>query len=295
MDEQLVERMHACLAEALVRGRERPFETPVSVAEIYQDLVPYRTVRGLIGFEMNADYEHTLLRLLAGEGDLARLEPVEARDELRDELNSPNPNVGLFRKFAACDVFVAVPRGVPVLPAVAQAPVVTHGVTNAFDAWESRSAIWKAPGEPAAEEGSDASALEPGAPVEWADEPLELLLEEEVVEVEAAVSSRAEVPAGGVPFERAATAVPGPPREPEDAGVQAASEPSFLNEAPPAVAAASRCAFCDAGLPQGRTVRFCPFCGADQAKVPCSDCGEPLERAWLYCIACGASAPLPST
>ncbi len=104
-----VERLYAALADALRRGRERPFAAPVTVAEIYQDLVPYRVVRTTIGFEMNADYEHALLQLLSGEAGLARLEPDEAAAELRGELGSPNPNVGLFRKFAACDVWVADP------------------------------------------------------------------------------------------------------------------------------------------------------------------------------------------
>jgi hypothetical protein len=108
--DQLVERLHACLAQALNRSRVEPFIAPVTVAEIYQDLVPYRAVRSRLGFEMNADYEHTLLRMLAGEGNHVRLEPKEARDELRAELRAANPNVGLFRKFAGCDVWVATPR-----------------------------------------------------------------------------------------------------------------------------------------------------------------------------------------
>jgi hypothetical protein len=50
---------------------------------------------------LNADYEHALLRLLAGEGDLARIEPREVRDKLRLELESPNPNVGIFRRLCS--------------------------------------------------------------------------------------------------------------------------------------------------------------------------------------------------
>ena len=64
--------IHETLADAL-RRRPQAFDAPVTVAEIYQDLVPYRAVRSALGFDMNADYEHTLLRLLAGEEDLARL------------------------------------------------------------------------------------------------------------------------------------------------------------------------------------------------------------------------------
>lgn len=108
MNDNFVEQLHHSLVDALRRTRPQALNRPVTVAEIYQDLVPYRTARTEVGFEMNADYEHALLRLLAGEGDLARIEPREVRDKLRMELESPNPDVGLFRNYAACDVLVII-------------------------------------------------------------------------------------------------------------------------------------------------------------------------------------------
>lgn len=106
VEDGLVENLLAALADALRRTRKDPFGSPVTVAEIYQDLIPYRSVRTALGFQMNADYEHTVLRMLSGEKELVRLEPEQAREELRAELDMPNPNVGLFRKFAACDVWI---------------------------------------------------------------------------------------------------------------------------------------------------------------------------------------------
>ena len=105
-----VERLHQALVDALIQGRPHALDQPVTVAEIYQDLVPYRNVRSDLGFALNADYEHALMHLLAGEEGLARIEPVEAREQLRLELESQNPDVGLFREFAACDVFVTTVR-----------------------------------------------------------------------------------------------------------------------------------------------------------------------------------------
>jgi hypothetical protein len=101
-------QLHRTLVDAIRRTRPTALNRPVTVAEIYQDLVPYKTARSEIGFDMNADYEHALLRLLAGEGNLARIEPREVRDKLRMELESPNPDVGMFRNYAACDVWVNV-------------------------------------------------------------------------------------------------------------------------------------------------------------------------------------------
>jgi hypothetical protein len=108
MTDNVVAQLHQALVDAIRRTRPSAMHKSVTVAEIYQDLVPYKSARSLIGFELNADYEHALMRLLAGEGDLARIEPREVRDKLRIELESPNPDVGIFRNYAACDVSVDV-------------------------------------------------------------------------------------------------------------------------------------------------------------------------------------------
>ena len=293
--DDLVERMHACLAEALERTRPEPFGSPVTVAEIYQDLVPYRNVRTELGFDMNADYEHTLLRLLSGEGELARLEPSEARGELRRELDSPNPNVGLFRKFAACDVWIAA-RTLTQQAEPAEA--------DPDDAWAPRVAQWLEGGEasetgaaePAAAEpaaaADDSPAPEAASPPEsahgdvmppeagWTDEGAEseLLLDEAMAVLD-------EVVAGP-------TASVGPDDSPDREGSQsmAAAVPTRSeSEGGP-----GSCAFCGSGLPARRQVRFCPFCGADQSTLPCVACGEPIEPGWKFCVACGSEAPAAS-
>ena len=107
MNETVVAQMHRTLVDAMRRSRPDALDQPVTVAEIYQELLPYRDARTTVGFDMNADYEHALLRLLAGEGELARIEPREVRDKLREELESPNPDVSLFRHYANCDVWVS--------------------------------------------------------------------------------------------------------------------------------------------------------------------------------------------
>jgi hypothetical protein len=92
------------LLQEISESRPEYLTKPFTVAEIYQNLVPYRSHRDLIGVEMNGDYEDILLRLLAGEGDYLLLDSEVARREIREELESNNPNTGLFRDFAAADV-----------------------------------------------------------------------------------------------------------------------------------------------------------------------------------------------
>jgi hypothetical protein len=278
--DDLVERMHACLAEALERTRPQPFGSPVTVAEIYQDLVPYRNVRTELGFDMNADYEHTLLRLLSGEADLARLEPSEARDELRRELDSPNPNVGLFRKFAACDVWIAArSRAEPAEPA----PFVDPDET-----WAPRVVQWLEGGAPAPAPVAESAAPDATMPAAadaddsppqagWTDEGAEseLLLDEAMAVLE-------EVVGGPAPL-----AGPDVSPDPEGSESMAAAVPARSESG----GSAASCAFCGSGLPARRHVKFCPFCGADQSTLPCVACGEPIDAGWKFCVACGSAAP----
>lgn len=109
MTDEIVTRLYRALVEEL-RQRGHPESEPVKVSELYQNLVPYRAVRPTLGVELNADYEHALLRLLAGERNLLRLEPEQARDELAREVDAPYPLVGLFRKFSASSVWINWPR-----------------------------------------------------------------------------------------------------------------------------------------------------------------------------------------
>lgn len=108
MTDEVVTRLYRALVEEL-RRRAHPEGQPVTVSELYQTLVPYNAVRSALGVELNADYEDALLRLLSGERSLLRLEPTEAREELRREVQAPYPFVGLFRKFSASKVWVTLP------------------------------------------------------------------------------------------------------------------------------------------------------------------------------------------
>ena len=101
---ELVERLHRVLVEEIRARRPQYLQQPFTVAEIYQDLVPYRSHRDRIGAAMNGDYEHALLQLLAGEGGFLVLDSEPARRRLMDELQSSNPNTGIFRDYAAVDV-----------------------------------------------------------------------------------------------------------------------------------------------------------------------------------------------
>jgi hypothetical protein len=104
LDRKVVERFHQVLLEEIREDAPEYLNGPFTVAEIYQSLVPYRTHRDRIGVELNGDYEDALLRLLAGEGDFLRLDSDPARERIRREISSTNPNTGIYREFAAVSV-----------------------------------------------------------------------------------------------------------------------------------------------------------------------------------------------
>lgn len=100
----ILERFHRALIEEIQTQQPEYLTGPFTVAEIYQNLVPYGSHRDRIGVEMNGDYEDALLRLLAGEGGYLMLESEPALRDLRAELDTANPNTGLYREYAAVDV-----------------------------------------------------------------------------------------------------------------------------------------------------------------------------------------------
>ncbi len=251
--DDVLRRFHRALVREMHARDPEQLRAPFTVAEIYQNLVPYRTHRDEVGVEMNADYEHALLRLLAGEGDFLSIESRTARQEIREELDSPNPNTGLYRDFAAADVRLNPDK-----------------VQEALD--------WL-PGEVLAV-GADvwgAAASEDEPPRTVAAEPFlpgELVTEE--------LASEA------VPFELSGRNRPlgegaagGPTVEGGPVDIEKTEEEA---EGPPVP---ETCPWCRETLPKRPGVRFCPFCGSNVRLVPCPECGEELELNWRFCVACG--------
>jgi hypothetical protein len=260
-----VVRLHNALLDAM-RQRAARLDQPVTVAEIYQDLIPYRMVRSF-GFALNADYEFALLQLLAGEGKLARIEPPEVREELRLELLSPNPNVGMFRQYAACDVFV-------------------NGSGEVIDAQAS---------EPA-QKSSEASPARPKVPNDWL-----LNTKEEKSGANGQDRSPAQPPAAAgeprsavkrpadsasAPENKAAKTSASPAAPKQNVTKERAASGGESGAKPRPQQTTATCASCARSLPSGRSARFCPYCGAEQMPQ-CPSCGEGLDRSWGFCISCG--------
>ncbi len=268
LDRWVVERFHRALVEEIRHAQPEYLEAPFTVAEIYQTLVPYRTHRDRIGVELNGDYEEALLHLLAGESELLELESKPARERIRNELRSKNPNTGIFREFAAVTVRLNVERAKAVPP---------------------REPSAASPPPPPAQAGP---SPEP-APMED-DATVELL--------PGATGATLPDPGKGPPKNPEATGSGTPPETPSVTGVRepdpakapdlwAGKEPKVrARTAVKTVARPSDCPECASALPDRANLRFCPFCGADVLHTECTACGEELDRGWAFCIACGTPA-----
>jgi hypothetical protein len=119
----VLDRLYRKLAEA-VRA-ERPDGDPtLTIAEAYQSLIPYRAVRSSLGLLELAEYEHALLRLLSGERGYVQVEVPRVQEELRRELEGPNPILGIYRDYAAVGLRLNphAPSAAEPVPPPAQAP-----------------------------------------------------------------------------------------------------------------------------------------------------------------------------
>jgi hypothetical protein len=102
----VLDRLHARLQQALA-SRGGDMLAPFTIAELYQQLIPYRAVRGELKLLELAPYEHALLRLLAGERGYVTIAQQGVVEELRRELQQRNPILGIYRDYAEITVFLS--------------------------------------------------------------------------------------------------------------------------------------------------------------------------------------------
>lgn len=285
---EILERFHAVLLQEIADKHPDDLTAPFTVAEIYQDLVPYRSHRDLIGVEMNGDYEDALFRMLSGEGDYLVLDSEHARQEIQDELARPNPNAALFRGFAAVDVRLHPSR----LPSTAD---VEDGPEESVEILEELGIDRELMFEPPAAAPAAAPEAAAEEPQQWFSNVGHALLAE----------------ADAVESEAESVEPPGPesvePLEPESAEAGEESVVGHIERVPtPPVASAEEsasdeavsteaepddvltvCLWCREDLPQRDTLCFCPFCGSDLRPSPCRECGEAMEAQWQFCVSCG--------
>jgi hypothetical protein len=90
-----LERLFHQLVSNLASTDPARLHRPIPLSDIRETILPYRANRRALQLESSEDYELVLMRLCAGEGGLARVEPEEIRAEFAAEAGSSNPDLTL--------------------------------------------------------------------------------------------------------------------------------------------------------------------------------------------------------
>ena len=239
---------------------------PFEVAELYQNILPYRHHRRELGLETNQDYEMVLLQLLSGARDYLIIDE-HMRDRLTRELAAPNPDPGAFREFSTIQISLS-PTAVRRVLEGSAAPEPAMAASTRTSSSEPTQRL-------TAQRAAAAAASAPSsAPASIAS---------------AAAPSKAAAPAPPPPAPRrsAATITQPTPRASVAATAAPTSKPS--NTIVPQ--AGEQCRYCSGILPTGRRITFCPHCGQNLTVVNCLACGTELELGWKFCTTCGRPVP----
>lgn len=225
---------------------------PFEVAELYQNILPYRHHRRELGLETNQDYEMVLLQLLAGARDYLVVSE-EMRQRLSQELAMPNPDPGAFREFSTAQIALspsAVRRFQEGGVGDAEPALAGAGAAAASDAPPPRAAASRSSSSSSGHRSSSSATTAPM------------------------------VAAQPAPRRAAASSV--------SSSQRAAASPVVARPTQTVVPqAGEQCRYCNGALPAGRRITFCPHCGQNLTVVNCLACGTELELGWKFCTTCG--------
>jgi hypothetical protein len=255
---------------------------PFEVAELYQNILPYRHHRRELGLETNQDYELVLLQLLAGARDYLIIDE-QMRERLSRELASPNPDPGAFREFSTVQVALSP-------TAVRHLQQGTFGQPEPAFATVARPAPSETTQKITTQRAAAAAATAAHAPAAKTAAPAPVTASAPAPVV---AGRRAAVPTAPSPQAAAQRAAP--------AAAPAIPAPSQPVTPPRATAAApagrpsntivpqaeEQCRYCSGSLPAGRRITFCPHCGQNLTVINCLACGTELELGWKFCTTCG--------
>jgi hypothetical protein len=92
----------AVLAQWRTEGSE--LAGPIPVGEIVDRILPYRVARRSLGIDVSEDYEALVLRLVAEEQGLARVDPPEAGEMARTTLAAKLPDLDVLKLLRSAEL-----------------------------------------------------------------------------------------------------------------------------------------------------------------------------------------------
>jgi hypothetical protein len=100
-----LDRMFAVLVRNLRARQPASVTAPISVADLHQQILPYRHYRRELGIESNQEYELALMELLSGARGYLDVDE-RLRDGLGKELKSTSPEAARVRDYADAQVSI---------------------------------------------------------------------------------------------------------------------------------------------------------------------------------------------
>jgi len=229
-------------------------ERQVTVGEILESFAPYVSARRDGPIATHDDYLEAVMRLVSGERDLLFGDDL-MQDDLKAELDAPNPDVTVIKTYAQSKVRLS-----------------TEGVQRVLAGDTKIDLRPPTPFSPRPGVRSDAA---PGAPPATA---------------KPGAPAASPSPPGSAPVPSPATAAAAIGGDPHtspgrDKGLFAAFDPLPKPDTEDA-----GCPYCAQPVPEGRTVKFCPACGQNLTVRRCPGCSAEIESGWKFCVTCGRSA-----
>ena len=99
-----LDRLYVQLVELIRRDQPDALDHPMTVAELYGELIPYQRIREATGFRSYDEYETALSRLLAGERGYLSTDALDMQAEIAAGLEETYPDVRRFHAFADAEV-----------------------------------------------------------------------------------------------------------------------------------------------------------------------------------------------
>ena len=114
-----LERLFRRLVDNLIAIDPARLHRPITLGDLVGSVIPYRTTRRALGIDSAEDYDMLVLRLCAGEGGYVRLLSDEAMLAFRDQLASPNPDLGVLAEYRQAELVLG---GEPLAHALGPGP-----------------------------------------------------------------------------------------------------------------------------------------------------------------------------
>ena len=121
-----LDRMFAVLVRNLRAKQPASLTAPISVADLHQQILPYRHFRRELGIETNQEYELALMELLSGARGYLDVDE-RLRDGLGKELQASSPEPSRVRDYADAQVSIN-PTALKKIPEAKPAAEDTVGV-----------------------------------------------------------------------------------------------------------------------------------------------------------------------